>query len=73
MFLPESKPAREFAVAFYKWLPEDGKLQANPIRLMPGGLEKIMDDGLRLLGSGKMEDRDFNRTEKWMKPVSAES
>lgn len=72
MFLPESKPARDFAVAFYKWLSEDGKLLANPIRLMPGSLEKIMDDGLRLLGSGKMEDREVNRTEEWMKPVSAE-
>ena len=72
MFLPKSKRARDFAVAFYKWLSVNGNLQANPIRAMPGGLEKITDDGLRLLGSGKMEDRDDSRTEEWMRPVSAE-
>jgi NADPH:quinone reductase-like Zn-dependent oxidoreductase len=72
MFLSASKQARSFAVAFYKWLSESGKLQANPIRLMPGGLKRIKDDGLKLLGSGNMEDRDVSRTEEWMKPVSAE-
>lgn len=72
MFLPKSKPARDFAVAFYKWLSEGGRFEANPIRLMPGGLKKIMGDGLRLMGSGNMEDRDASRTEEWMKPVSAE-
>ncbi|KAK5046234.1 hypothetical protein LTR84_008377 [Exophiala bonariae] len=72
MFLPKSKVSRDFATAFYKWLSEDGRLQPNPIRLMPGGLKKVMGDGLRLMGSGTMEDREASRTEEWMKPVSAE-
>lgn len=72
MFLPESKGARDFAAAFYQWLSEGGRLQANPIRLMPGGLKRLISDGLRLLGSGNMEDREAGRTEEWMKPVSAE-
>lgn len=72
MFLPESKGARDFAAVFYKWLSEGGRLQANPIRLMPGGLKGLISDGLRLLGAGNMEDREAGRTEEWMKPVSAE-
>lgn len=72
MFLPASKQARSFTAAFYEWLSESGELQANPIRLMPGGLKRVMGDGLRLLGSGNMEDRDVSRAEEWMKPVSAE-
>ncbi|KAF2670143.1 GroES-like protein [Microthyrium microscopicum] len=69
--IPESPKAREFAVAFYRWL-EEGKLKANPVRLMPGGLERIVEDGYVLLGPGSMSLRDQSRTEEWMKPVSAE-
>ncbi|KAF2105405.1 chaperonin 10-like protein [Lophiotrema nucula] len=74
-FTVKKSPAgREFAVAFYKWLGEATGTSLNPvpIRKMPGGLAKVVEDGLVLLGSGKMEERETKRTEEWMKPVSAE-
>lgn len=72
MTLPASQEARNFAVAFYKWLSEGGKLKPNPLREMPGGLGNIVDDGFRLLGSGTMGDRDAKSEKAWMKPLSAE-
>ena len=72
MSLPASSKARSFAVAFYKWLSDGGRLEQNPIREMPGGLESIVTDGLRLLGSGTMGDRDAKSEKAWMKPLSAE-
>jgi hypothetical protein len=36
----------------------------NPIRMMPGGLEKVVDDGFQLLGAGGMEERQVKRTEE---------
>ena len=72
MNLPASPKARSFAVAFYKWLSEGGRLKPNPLREMPGGLENIVDDGFRLLGSGTMRDRDTKSEKAWMKPLSAE-
>jgi len=70
----KSVAAREFAVEFYKWLGRSvgSQLVPNPIRLMPGGLEKVVEDGFALLGPGRMEDRGEGRTEEWMRPVSAE-
>jgi NADPH:quinone reductase-like Zn-dependent oxidoreductase len=67
-----SPEARSFAISFYRWLSGGGRLEANPIRTMPGGLKKIVPDGLALLGTGSMEDRTRNRSEPWMKPISAE-
>ena len=72
MSLPRSPKARSFAVAFYKWLSEGRRLEPNPIRDMPGGLDSIVEDGLRLLGSGAMGDRDAKSEKAWMKPLSAE-
>ena len=72
MSLPASQEARRFAVAFYKWLSDGGKLVPNPLREMPGGLESMVDDGLRLLGSGTMRDRDMKSEKEWMRPLSAE-
>ncbi|CEI68745.1 hypothetical protein FVEN_g8000 [Fusarium venenatum] len=72
MNLPASRPARAFATAFYKWLSKCQPLVPNPIRLMPGGLERIPLDGLILLGGGNMEDRLENRDEEWMRQISAE-
>ena len=59
MSLPASPKARGFASTFYRWLSLRGgsKLEPNPIREMQGGLESIVEDGLRLLGSGTMGDR----------------
>jgi NADPH:quinone reductase-like Zn-dependent oxidoreductase len=72
MTLPANPEAREFTVAFYRWLSEARKIVPNPVRLMPGGLEKIVDDGFVLLGDGSMDDRRQDRREDWMKPVSGE-
>ncbi|KAF2801755.1 GroES-like protein [Mytilinidion resinicola] len=69
-----SAPARAFAVEFYKWLSKVGgsELLPNPIRKMPGGLERIVPDGFKLLGPGSMEQRGGESTEEWMRPVSGE-
>ena len=69
-----SPAARAFAVAFYKWLctAVGSEINVAPVRLMPGGLEKVVEDGFRLLGTGDMQDRVQQRGEEWMRPVSAE-
>jgi NADPH:quinone reductase-like Zn-dependent oxidoreductase len=67
-----SLEARRFAVAFYRWLSGEAALVANPTRIMPGGLERIVPDGFALLGSGSMHDRSQEGDKTWMKPVSAE-
>lgn len=49
MTVPASPEARRFALVFYRYFSsavEDGKgkLVPNPIHLMPGGVEKIVQD-----------------------------
>ncbi|KAF2026106.1 GroES-like protein [Setomelanomma holmii] len=70
----KSPAARSFACAFYKWLESalGSELKPTPIRLMPGGREKVVEDGFQLLGPGGMTDRQNERAEEWMRPVSAE-
>lgn len=70
--IPKSEKARISAVGFFRWLSEGGALAPNPVRLMPGGLENVVNDGFMLLGAGGMKDRKQNRVESWMKPVAAE-
>lgn len=72
LVVPTSPDARAFAVAFYRWLSDGGRIWANPVRLMPGALERIAQDGFALLGPGTMQDRKLERTESWMRPISAE-
>jgi NADPH:quinone reductase-like Zn-dependent oxidoreductase len=74
MVVERSPAAREFAVAFYKWLGQamGSSLRPVPIRRMPGGLSKVVQDGFMLLGSGSMDDRKIERHEEWMSPLSAE-
>ena len=73
MDLPASPQARGFAVGFYEWLSTGGKrLEPNPLREMPGGLENIVDDGFGLLGSGTMGDRGSGSEKAGTKPLSAE-
>ncbi|KKY33950.1 putative zinc-binding oxidoreductase [Diaporthe ampelina] len=62
---------RSFAAAFYKWLSDGGLLQPNPVRVLPGGLEKVVSDGFALLGTG-MTSRGHGRTEQYMRPISGE-
>lgn len=70
----KSETAQEFAVRFYKWLSKavGGTLKPVPVRVMPGGLERVVQDGFALLGSGKVGERDQKREEEWMRPISAE-
>ncbi|EPE25006.1 GroES-like protein [Glarea lozoyensis ATCC 20868] len=74
--VPASAKAREFTVAFYSFLSNMAgtglELQPNSIRLMPGGLKNVVNDGFALLGPGTMGDRSNARTEDYMKPISAE-
>ncbi|KAL1877524.1 hypothetical protein Daus18300_002512 [Diaporthe australafricana] len=62
---------RAFAAAFYKWLSDGGLLQPNPVRVMPGGLEKVVPDGFAVLGTG-VTNRGHDRTEHHMRPISGE-
>ena len=74
MVLERSPAARAFAVEFYKWISRTlgSDLQPVPIRIMPGGLDRVTEDGFVLLGTGVMTDRDTRRTEEYMRPVSGE-
>ncbi|KAH8128205.1 hypothetical protein ACSS6W_010990 [Trichoderma asperelloides] len=75
---PANPEARVFATKFFNFLSTaaaDGKvkLAPNPVRLMPGGLERIVPDGFTLLGSGLVSKRpDTSRTEDYMRPISGE-
>ncbi|KAK7033993.1 hypothetical protein VNI00_012423 [Paramarasmius palmivorus] len=59
--IPASESWRRLSVAFYEWLSRRG-------------LSRIVDDGFRLLGSGKVADRALHAhgKEEWMRPISAE-
>jgi hypothetical protein len=60
-------------VSFYRFLSSNLQLEPNPVRLMPGGLGKIVEDGFALLGPGSMDQRGSDaRREPWMKPISME-
>jgi len=64
-------------VAFFEYLSSSSPvfpIKANPVRLMPGGLAKIVQDGFSLIGSGKVADREKSgvRKEEWMRKISAE-
>ncbi|KAK5695564.1 hypothetical protein LTR17_024581 [Elasticomyces elasticus] len=74
MDLKKSVAARGFAVALYQWLGKvvGTEVKAVPVRVMPGGLERVVGDGFALLGVGGMGDREMKRGEEWMRPVSAE-
>ncbi|KAK5997946.1 Trans-enoyl reductase ACTTS2-like protein [Cladobotryum mycophilum] len=76
--IPANPEARIFATKFFDFLStaaKDGKLklEPNPVRLMPGGLERIVDDGFQLLGNTLVTERKGNgRSEAYMRPLSAE-
>jgi len=71
--VPASPETRRFAVEFYRWLSEGGKLEPNPVREMPGGLERVVEDGFALLGTGSMQVREQRREEPWMKRLVRKS
>ncbi|KAF3940386.1 Zeta-crystallin [Dactylella cylindrospora] len=75
--IPASPEARAFAAKFFAFLGSNAaegtaKLEPNPLRLMPGGLERIVPDGFELLGGDQVSGRKLTRTEDYMKPISAE-
>jgi hypothetical protein len=67
-------------VAFYGWLSAGHTsktlklpIAPNPVRLMPGGLERVPLDGFVLLGGGDMLSRtSAQREEEYMRPISGE-
>ncbi|QGI69705.1 hypothetical protein CEK26_002037 [Fusarium fujikuroi] len=70
--------AHAFAKEFYNFLsksPPSGRaqLEPNPVRLMPGGLKRVVQDGFSLLGTGLVSERsEIERPEGYMRPISAE-
>jgi NADPH:quinone reductase-like Zn-dependent oxidoreductase len=74
LIVPKSPSARGFAARFYNWLSTAVATELKPvsIRLMPGGLDRIVEDGFTLLGSGRVAERQSIRREQWMRPISAE-
>ncbi|KAL3489557.1 chaperonin 10-like protein [Aspergillus germanicus] len=84
LVFPAPPSARAFAVKFFEWLSSgvnDGTgkvvLQPNPVRKMPGGLERIVPDAFSLL-SGLVSVRSAAGNEKegeldeHMKPISGQ-
>ncbi|KAF7548270.1 hypothetical protein G7Z17_g7160 [Cylindrodendrum hubeiense] len=76
--IPASPAARDFAAKFFAFLgsdAEDGKvnLEPNPLRIMPGGLERVSPDGFTLLGADGVTSRSTTSGEgEHMRPISAE-
>ncbi|KAM0080682.1 hypothetical protein ACKRZS_007151 [Fusarium odoratissimum] len=76
--IPANPDAHAFAKEFYNFLSKPlpsgrAQLEPNPVRLMPGGLEKVVQDGFRLLGTGLVSARSkIERPEEYMRPISAE-
>lgn len=74
MVFPADLKARAFAASFFDYLGSGGvKVVPNPIRLMPGGLENVVADGLALVSHAKVSQRKVqDRTEEYMRPISGE-
>ncbi|KAG5770247.1 hypothetical protein H9Q72_002821 [Fusarium xylarioides] len=57
--IPANPQARKFAAEFFKFLGSEApqgkaKLESNPVRQMPGGLDKIAEKGLPLVSPNKV-------------------
>jgi hypothetical protein len=70
---------KAFSVEFFRFLSRGSSTDRSkfpvdpvPIRLMPGGLDRIVPDAFTLLGTGMPETRKAAGPEPWMKPVSGE-
>ncbi|KAI0837973.1 GroES-like protein [Hypoxylon sp. FL0890] len=78
LIMPANPRARVFAAEFYQFLGSGAirgevVLEPNPVRIMPGGLDRIVPDGFTLLGSLRVSDRGASgRTEDYMRPISME-
>jgi hypothetical protein len=74
---PADPSWRTFSVEFFKFLsagsstdPYHFPIEPVPIRLMPGGLDRIVPDAFALLGTGMPETCKVIGAEPWMKPIS---
>ncbi|KAK6435971.1 hypothetical protein LTR95_007842 [Oleoguttula sp. CCFEE 5521] len=74
MVLEANAEMRQFSREFYEWLSNGGEVsvQSNPVRRMPGGLAKVVQDGFMLVGEGDVVKSAEGRGEEWMKPISGE-
>ncbi|OJJ08325.1 hypothetical protein ASPVEDRAFT_47489 [Aspergillus versicolor CBS 583.65] len=76
--IPANAEARAFAAAFYQYLGSGVgtaqiKLHPSPVRVMPGGLEKIPTDGFALLsGSFKRDSEGQKDHDDHLRPISGE-
>ncbi|RSL44842.1 hypothetical protein CEP54_014522 [Fusarium duplospermum] len=76
--IPASREAREFARQHFDFLSvgtssEQSRIEPNPVRIMPGGFERVVPDGFTLLGSGSVSQRSSVKGgEEHMRPISAE-
>ncbi|RXW12509.1 hypothetical protein EST38_g13347 [Candolleomyces aberdarensis] len=80
--MPTSPEWRALTVDFFQWLsygsPGNPRvkfpIEPNPVRLMPGGLERVSIDGFYLLGGGDIHGRDQGEAnqEDHLKPISGE-
>ncbi|KAI3573109.1 chaperonin 10-like protein [Fusarium oxysporum f. sp. albedinis] len=73
--IPSTTDSREFAAAFFNFLSSgaasnEAKLQPNPVRVLPGGLDKISSEGFGLLSGSPQPDQ--GQTREVLKPVSGE-
>lgn len=79
--LPANPAARKFAAEFFNYLSTAAtdcimKLDPNPVRLMPGGLEKIVPEGFRLRGGDMVTERSSTEDDTrnvYMRRISAEN
>lgn len=70
--IPASPAARAFAVAFDAYISTQ-PLEPNPIRLLPGGLERVTKEGFALLGGVFVGARGEATVDgKTLKPLSGE-
>ncbi|KAF9484541.1 GroES-like protein [Pholiota conissans] len=80
--MPASPSWRAFSVDFYKFLSEGSQQNSGsfpippiPIRIIPGGLQAVVDDAFPLLGSENVIDRALTQkqnSKEWLKPISGE-
>ena len=76
--MPADPAWRAFSVEFFKYLsagsptdPSRFPINPVPIRLMPGGLDRIFADAFTLLRTGGQRQTGVD-VEPWMKPISGE-
>ncbi|KAG6847164.1 hypothetical protein H0H93_009762, partial [Arthromyces matolae] len=73
--IPASPSWRAFTVEFYKFLsshPSQFPIALLTPRVMPGSLHNITSHAFPLLGVGKVIDRNYQGSEEFLQPISAE-